>query len=139
MTDDTTYENLRAGHNTPAPTPVEKLIEALAVYQLPLRYEDGAVVDARGWKVAHINDVWTEGVRQVGEYIATAINEHADLASECRRLREALSNVLDCLDVIEKDTQGVFTMAAIHGMAYKGRNWRKEYKGAREALGETKP
>jgi len=52
-------------------------------------------------------------------------------------LREAAEKLLCKLDQVEKDTQGIFVMAHIHGQNYTGANWSEEYAMVRAALAAT--
>jgi len=49
-------------------------------------------------------------------------------------LIEAATALLAKLDEIERDTSGIFVMAHVHGMPYKGPNWAEEYKAMRTTL-----
>lgn len=50
------------------------------------------------------------------------------------QLGEALRQLCDKLDAIEKDSLGSFQIAAIHGVPYSGPNWSEDYNAAKAAL-----
>ena len=54
-------------------------------------------------------------------------------------LADAGQALLTKLDAIDKATAGIFQIAAVHGVPYKGPNWVDEYKAMREALSASQP
>lgn len=58
----------------------------------------------------------------------------SELRAERDKLREALTTLLNKLDEVDKDSRGVFQIAAIHGMPYQGANYSKEYAATRALL-----
>ena len=68
----------------------------------------------------------------------------APFIEEIRRLEEVVEQAKIFLNAVEassKDSEGVFIMAQIHGMPYKGRTFGKELEAFKEALKqyEAKP
>ena len=55
--------------------------------------------------------------------------ELTDLRTENDRLKKAAQNMIDKLNKIQNDSNyiGIFQMANIHGLAYNGENYSKEY------------
>jgi hypothetical protein len=75
------------------------------------------------------------GVCRLEDMIAGALEQ-----PDSGKLREAARKLLSKLDQVEKDTQGIFVMAHVHGQDYKGANWSEEYKELEVALtGEAQP
>jgi len=66
--------------------------------------------------------------------IRVLLTDHARLVERNRILEDALRDLVAAVDQVSEDSRGVFTLAHIHGMPYKGKNWKAELDAARLAL-----
>ena len=86
-------------------------------------------------RIARFIDAGASGAREADrQLLEDLFADHKALKAKCDGFRKALSDLLAKMEVVHKASEGVWSIAAIHGMPYTGPTYEAEFKAAMELL-----